>query len=194
MILIADSGSTKTHWCLKTRSGQKSDFMTEGINPFHQSEDAIRHILTDGLLPQLAKYLWVGPIEHIYFYGAGCTPEKCVVMKALLEEVFRKAEAEVHSDMVGAAIGVLGRERGVACILGTGSNSCLWDGEKIVRNVPSLGYILGDEGSGAVLGRTLVGDMLKGLLGEEWIDACASACHRTSLSAADGEPLSGGDE
>ena len=167
MILIADSGSTKTHWCLKTRSGQKSDFMTEGINPFHQSEDAIRHILTDGLLPQLAKYLWVGTIEHIYFYGAGCTPEKCVVMKALLEEVFRKAEAEVHSDMVGAAIGVLGRERGVACILGTGSNSCLWDGEKIVRNVPSLGYILGDEGSGAVLGRTLVGDVLKGLLGEE---------------------------
>ena len=121
--------------------------MTEGINPFHQSEDAIRH--------------------NIYFYGAGCTPEKCVVMKALLEEVFRKAEAEVHSDMVGAAIGVLGRERGVACILGTGSNSCLWDGEKIVRNVPSLGYILGDEGSGAVLGRTLVGDVLKGLLGEE---------------------------
>lgn len=167
MILIADSGSTKTHWCLKTRSGQKSDFMTEGINPFHQSEDAIRHILTDGLLPQLAKYLWVGPIEHIYFYGAGCTPEKCVVMKALLEEVFRKAESEVHSDMVGAAIGVLGRERGVACILGTGSNSCLWDGEKTVRNVPSLGYILGDEGSGAVLGRTLVGDVLKGLLGEE---------------------------
>ena len=167
MILIADSGSTKTHWCLKTRSGQKSDFMTEGINPFHQSEDAIRHILTDGLLPQLAKYLWVGPIEHIYFYGAGCTPEKCVVMKALLEEVFRKAEAEVYSDMVGAAIGVLCRERGVACILGTGSNSCLWDGEKIVRNVPSLGYILGDEGSGAVLGRTLVGDVLKGLLGEE---------------------------
>ncbi len=171
MILIADSGSTKTHWCLKTRSGQKSDFMTEGINPFHQSEDAIRHILTDGLLPQLAKYLWVGPIEHIYFYGAGCTPEKCVVMKALLEEVFRKAEAEVHSDMVGAAIGVLGRERGVACILGTGSNSCLWDGEKIVRNVPSLGYILGDEGSGAVLGRTLVGDVLKNLLGDELREA-----------------------
>lgn len=171
MILIADSGSTKTHWCLKTRSGQKSDFMTEGINPFHQSEDAIRHILTDGLLPQLAKYLWVGPIEHIYFYGAGCTPEKCVVMKALLEEVFRKAETEVHSDMVGAAIGVLGRERGVACILGTGSNSCLWDGEKIVRNVPSLGYILGDEGSGAVLGRTLAGDVLKNLLGDELREA-----------------------
>lgn len=167
MILIADSGSTKTHWCLKTKSGQKSDFLTEGINPFHQSEEAIRHILTEVLLPQLAKYLWVGPIEKIYFYGAGCTPEKCVVMKAILEDVFRKAEAEVHSDMVGAAIGVLGREKGVACILGTGSNSCLWDGKAIVKNVPSLGYILGDEGSGAVLGRTLAGDALKGLLGEE---------------------------
>lgn len=171
MILIADSGSTKTHWCLKTKSGQKSDFLTEGINPFHQSEDVIRHILTDGLLPQLAKYLWVGPIERIYFYGAGCTPEKCVVMKAILEEVFLKAEAEVHSDMVGAAIGVLGREKGVACILGTGSNSCLWDGEKIVRGVPSLGYILGDEGSGAVLGRTLAGDVLKNLLGDELREA-----------------------
>lgn len=171
MILIADSGSTKTHWCLKTKSGQKSDFLTEGINPFHQSEDVIRHILTEALLPQLAKYLWVGPIERIYFYGAGCTPEKCVVMKAILEEVFRKAEAEVHSDMVGAAIGVLGREKGVACILGTGSNSCLWDGEKIVRNVPSLGYILGDEGSGAVLGRTLAGDVLKNLLGDELREA-----------------------
>lgn len=167
MILIADSGSTKTHWCLKTKSGQKSDFLTEGINPFHQSEEAIRHILTEVLLPQLAKYLWVGPIEKIYFYGAGCTPEKCVVIKAILEDVFRKAEAEVHSDMVGAAIGVLGREKGVACILGTGSNSCLWDGKAIVKNVPSLGYILGDEGSGAVLGRTLAGDALKGLLGEE---------------------------
>ena len=104
MILIADSGSTKTHWCLKTRSGQKSDFMTEGINPFHQSEDAIRHILTDGLLPQLAKYLWVGPIEHIYFYGAGCTVAKISVMKALLSEVFPSAKSVVvGSDMLGAA-------------------------------------------------------------------------------------------
>lgn len=166
MILIADSGSTKTHWCLKTRSEQRSDFMTEGINPFHQSEEAIRHILTEVLLPQLGKYMWVGPIERIYFYGAGCTPEKCIVMKGILESVFKHATAEVHSDMVGAAIGVLGKEKGVACILGTGSNSCLWDGEKIVKQVPSLGYILGDEGSGAVLGRTLAGDALKGLMGE----------------------------
>ena len=151
--------------------------MTEGLNPFHRSEEDIRRVLNDVLLPQMGKYLWVGKIDEIEFYGAGCTPEKSVVVKNILADVFDKmsrADAlndgmrvTVQSDMVGAAKAVLGRERGVACILGTGSASCLWDGEKIVKQVPSLGYILGDEGSGAVLGRTLVGDVLKGLMGEE---------------------------
>lgn len=151
--------------------------MTEGLNPFHRSEEDIRRVLNDVLLPQMGKYLWVGRIDEIEFYGAGCTPEKSVVVKNILADVFDKmsrADAlndgmmvTVQSDMVGAAKAVLGRERGVACILGTGSASCLWDGEKIVKQVPSLGYILGDEGSGAVLGRTLVGDVLKGLMGEE---------------------------
>ena len=177
MKLIADSGSTKTHWALVTKSGQRSDFMTEGLNPFHRSEEDIRRVLNDVLLPQIGKYLWVGRIEAIEFYGAGCTPEKAMIIKDILTEVFdgmSRADAlndgmmvTVQSDMVGAAKAVLGRERGVACILGTGSASCLWDGEKIVKQVPSLGYILGDEGSGAVLGRTLVGDVLKGLMGEE---------------------------
>lgn len=160
--------------------------MTEGLNPFHRSEEDIRRVLNDVLLPQMGKYLWVGKIDEIEFYGAGCTPEKSVVVKNILADVFDKmsrlrlndkmsrADAlndgmmvTVQSDMVGAAKAVLGRTQGVACILGTGSASCLWDGEKIVKQVPSLGYILGDEGSGAVLGRTLVGDVLKGLMGEE---------------------------
>lgn len=151
--------------------------MTEGLNPFHRSEEDIRRVLNDVLLPQMGKYLWVGKIDEIEFYGAGCTPEKSVVVKNILADVFDKMSranalndgmmVTVQSDMVGAAKAVLGRTQGVACILGTGSASCLWNGEKIVKQVPSLGYILGDEGSGAVLGRTLVGDVLKGLMGEE---------------------------
>ena len=181
--LIADSGSTKTHWALVTRSGQRSDFFTEGLNPFHRSEEDIRRVLSDVLVPQLGKFLWVGPIDEIAFYGAGCTPEKSLIIKDILLDVFgndglSRANAlndgmmssgltvTVQSDMIGAAKALLGRETGVACILGTGSASCLWDGEKITKQVPSLGYILGDEGSGAVLGRTLAGDALKGLMGE----------------------------
>lgn len=183
MKLIADSGSTKTHWALVTRSGQRSDFFTEGLNPFHRSEEDIRRVLSDVLLPQMGKFLWIGPIDEIAFYGAGCTPEKSVIIKDILTEVFgndglNRANAlndgmmssgltvTVQSDMIGAAKALLGHETGVACILGTGSASCLWDGEKVTKQVPSLGYILGDEGSGAVLGRTLAGDALKGLMGE----------------------------
>lgn len=183
MKLIADSGSTKTHWALVTRSGQRSDFFTEGLNPFHRSEEDIRRVLSDVLLPQMGKFLWIGPIDEIAFYGAGCTPEKSVIIKDILTDIFgndglNRANAlndgmmssgltvTVQSDMIGAAKALLGKETGVACILGTGSASCLWDGEKVTKQVPSLGYILGDEGSGAVLGRTLAGDALKGLMGE----------------------------
>lgn len=167
MILIADSGSTKTHWCLMAANGQMSDFYTDGINPFYQTQDAIRNSVSNQLLPQMARLIWAGTITDIYFYGAGCTPEKIPCLKAALCAVFRDAEVEVYSDMVGAARGLLGRSRGVACILGTGSNSCLYDGQNIVRNVPALGFILGDEGSGAVLGKRLVADLLKNQLGQE---------------------------
>ena len=152
MILIADSGSTKTHWSLLTASGQTSDFFTDGINPFYQTSDAIRNSVNNQLLPQIARLMWVGKITRIFFYGAGCTPEKTPFLKAALQALFRDAQVEVYSDMVGAARGLLGHERGVACILGTGSNSCL---------------ILGDEGSGAVLGKRLVADLFKNQLGEE---------------------------
>ena len=167
MILIADSGSTKTHWSLLTASGQTSDFFTDGINPFYQTSDAIRNSVNNQLLPQIARLMWVGKITRIFFYGAGCTPEKTPFLKAALQALFRDAQVEVYSDMVGAARGLLGHERGVACILGTGSNSCLYDGEQIVKNVPALGFILGDEGSGAVLGKRLVADLFKNQLGEE---------------------------
>ena len=164
MILIADSGSTKVHWCLVTASGQCSDVRTDGINPMFQTSDAMRNSISNNLLPQIAPLLWAGTLTHVFFYGAGCTPEKKVFVKKALESVFKKAEVQVESDMLGAARGLLGHQPGVACILGTGSGSCFYNGENIEWNVPSLGYILGDEGSAAVLGKRLVGDLLKNQL------------------------------
>lgn len=171
MILIADSGSTKTHWCLLTASGQASDFRTDGINPVFQSADDIRRCIADQLLPQMARLLWAGTLTHIFFYGAGCTPEKKIHVADALRAVFPKAETEVQSDMLGAARGLLGHQPGAACILGTGSGSCAYNGETIDWCVPSLGFILGDEGSGAVLGKRLVGDILKNQLGDDLKEA-----------------------
>ena len=164
MILLADSGSTKVHWCLVTASGQCSDVFTDGINPMFQTCDAMRNSISNNLLPKIAPLLWAGTLTHVFFYGAGCTPEKKVFVQKALESVFKKAEVHVESDMLGAARGLLGHEPGVACILGTGSGSCFYNGETIEWNVPSLGYILGDEGSAAVLGKRLVGDLLKNQL------------------------------
>jgi N-acetylglucosamine kinase-like BadF-type ATPase len=161
MILIADSGSTKVHWCLLTASGQCSDVFTDGINPLFQTTIAMQNSISNQLLPQISSLLWAGTLTHVFFYGAGCTPEKKVFVQKALEAVFKKAEVHVESDMLGAARGLLGNNAGVACILGTGSGSCFYDGEKIAWAVPSLGYMLGDEGSAAVLGKRLVGDLLK---------------------------------
>ena len=167
MKLIADSGSTKTHWLLTTNSGQCSEFFTDGINPVLQSEDAIYACISNQLLPQMANMLWVGPISDVFFYGAGCTPEKKVVVQQVIERIFKHAKVQVASDMLGAARGLFGHEKGVACILGTGSGSCFYDGEQIGWCVPSLGYVLGDEGSAATLGKRLVGDVFKNQLGAD---------------------------
>ena len=164
MVLLADSGSTEVHWCLVTASGQYSDVFTDGINPLFQTSDAMRNSICNQLLPKISQLLWAGTLTHVFFYGAGCTPEKKVYVQKALEAVFKKAEVSVESDMLGAARGLLGHTPGVACILGTGSGSCFYDGEKIDWCVPSLGYILGDEGSAAVLGKRLVGDLLKNQL------------------------------
>ena len=168
MTLIADSGSTKTQWCLLTQSGQSELFQTDGLNPFHQTADGMKASISNQLLPQISHLMWAGKIDKVYFYGAGCTAEKSPLVAQAVKSCFRAAETvEVYSDMVGAARALLGRDKGVVCILGTGSNSCLYDGEKFVKNVPALGFILGDEGSGAVLGRHLVSDLLKDQLSDE---------------------------
>lgn len=167
MILIADSGSTKLHWCLLAANGHHEDFYTDGINPMFQTTIAMQNAVTNQLLPQIGPRLWAGKLTDIYFYGAGCTAEKAHFVETALHNIFRQSNVHVASDMLGAARGLLGREKGVACILGTGSGSCLYNGETIEWCVPSLGYVLGDEGSGAVIGKRLVGDVLKNQLSPE---------------------------
>ncbi len=162
MKLFADSGSTKTLWSLRTANGQHSEFRTDGINPFFQTYEQIHATISNQLLPQVAKYFWAGKLTHIYFYGAGCAfAEKNEIVKQALQSCFKHAEINIASDLVGAARGLFGNTEGIACILGTGSNSCHYNGSEIVHNVSPLGYVLGDEGSGAVLGKTLVADILK---------------------------------
>ena len=164
-ILIADSGSTKTDWALLADGQVAGRLQTQGINPFHQTEEDIRAVLTGELLPAYRLLKQEEPPSEIYFYGSGVRVEYETVMRRLLGEVFGGAEhVEAHGDLLGAAIAVCGREAGLACILGTGANSCLYDGEHIVQNTPPLGYILGDEGSGAVLGIRFLNALLKGRL------------------------------
>lgn len=160
-LLIADSGSTKTDWAV---GGKR--FSTQGINPFHQSEDTILSILHDELLPQLD----VKKVGAVQFYGSGVRTELEPVMVRLLRQCFGTTiPIEAHSDLLGAARALCGNSEGIACILGTGSNSCLYDGKNIVKNTPPLGYILGDEGSGAVLGRRFLNALYKGRLAEIYV-------------------------
>ena len=156
MILIADSGSTKTDWAFVEDGEIIARKETPGINPVHMDESQIKEILTqDSSLFTLHSSL------KIYFYGAGCIPPYKNKVEKILAELFPEAEIHVESDMLGAARALFGREAGIACIMGTGSNSCVYDGEKIVDNIPPLGYILGDEGSGAYLGRVFLQHLFK---------------------------------
>lgn len=161
--LLADAGSTKTDWLLRDNQGNALRFHTDGMNPSLLTDDEIRHILTTQLLPQVEGFL----IEQVDFYGAGCRGEAAKRMKNLLGEVVGVRNITVESDMLGAARMLCGNNSGIVCILGTGANSCLYDGQQISRQTPALGFILGDEGSGAVLGRRLIGDIFKGQLPED---------------------------
>ena len=160
MILIADSGSTKTDWCLVDNGVLVKQIFTKGTNPFFQTEDEISAEVSENLLP----YLDTAKVDAVWFYGAGCAfPEKNEIVRAAIARHL-DVPIEVGSDLLGAARGLCGSQPGIACILGTGSNSCFYDGKEIVSNVSPLGFILGDEGSGAVLGKMLVGDVLKNQL------------------------------
>ena len=160
-ILVCDSGSTKADW-LYANGDSEEAVRTDGINPVRDSGESINRIVTS--LPDWKP-------ECIYFYGAGCIEPYSASVRKALQERFPQAVVSVESDLLGAARALFGHEEGIACILGTGSNSCLYKNGQITANVPSMGYILGDEGSGAVLGRQLVSDIVKGQLSQELKDA-----------------------
>lgn len=166
MKLVVDSGSTKTDWGFFSTLYDVKTVKTQGINPCHQSEEEIRTIISSELLPN-TQNIDLAAVTEVYYYGAGCATQSiCAQMAGILSEFFKSAAITVDSDMLGAARALCGRAEGVACVLGTGSNSCLYNGKEIVDQVPSLGYILGDEGSSAALGRRLIGDCLKRQLPE----------------------------
>lgn len=161
MILIADSGSTKTYWSLLLDNETVLRYKTSGINPFFQTETQIENQLRKQLLQQLNHV----DIHSIYFYGAGCsTPKQKQIVINAFEKVFYFDQMVVESDLLGAAKALCGDQPGIVCILGTGSNSGFYDGSTIVKQVAALGYIIGDEGSGAALGKKLVSDCLKNQL------------------------------
>ncbi len=159
MILVADCGSTKVDWGVVDHGCEiVKRFKTRGMNAVVLSNEILTEITETEIAPEVADY----KIDRIYFYGAGivsqATRDK---IRNILRRFIPAEVIEVETDLFAAARVLCGHERGIACILGTGANSCLYDGEKIIDNVPALGYILGDEGSGAVLGKLLVSDMLK---------------------------------
>lgn len=204
MKLIADSGSTKTDWCLIDNAHIVCQFKTEGINPFVQTDAMITPVLSSAARQLLGAgdrrerngqmVSQHSSLDEIHFYGSGIRPEMQPRMEKLLSDAFGfkgvkgvkgfkevKGVEELHttislsripltictySDLLGAARALCGNNEGIVCILGTGSNSCLYDGREIVANIPPLGYILGDEGSGAVLGKMFIGALFKHQLPE----------------------------
>ncbi len=160
MILIADSGSTKTDWRFINAGSHIFPFATAGFNPYFTDSVQMALSIETDLKPGLMPHLSSGKLQ-IYFYGAGCGNEKnCSIIRRALEEQFPKSEIHIFSDMLAAAHALCGQTPGLVGILGTGMNSALYDGTKIVSQQPSLGYVLGDEGSGANLGKLLLADYL----------------------------------
>ncbi|MBO5699516.1 MAG: ATPase [Bacteroidaceae bacterium] len=157
-ILIADSGSTKTEWAAVVDGEMIRTLTTEGMNPYQNNLEL------ESFLKQIHPLLKDGEPSEVFFYGAGCKGDGAVRMKDFLQQAIPNAKITINSDMLGAARSVLGNLPGIACILGTGSNSCLFDGQEIVQNISPLGYVLGDEGSGASLGKHLVNRVFKGEL------------------------------
>ncbi len=150
--LIADSGSTKAEWCLLDGK-KKRTFVTEGLSPYFLSGEQIQKILEEKLK---AKMKNIEP-DEIFFYGTGCSnPDNVKLVKKAIKKVFTQSAVAVDHDLMGAAKALCGNEKGIACILGTGSNSCYYNGKKIIKNSPGLGYVLGDEGSGAYLGKKVI--------------------------------------
>jgi glucosamine kinase len=157
MILVADSGSSKIDWRLMETDGSIRQAQTPGFNPYYQPLDHLRTSLRDILKPQVTS-----PVTRAFYYGTGVSSERNQeLVRSVFGEFFPGARVDIEWDLLGAARALCGREKGIACILGTGSNSCLYDGERISDQVANLGWILADEGSGTSLGKALLVDYLR---------------------------------
>jgi len=166
MILIADSGASKTDWRMLGPNGSIEQAQSIGYNPYYQPIEQLDKEVREVLVPQVKH-----PVKKIFYYGTGCSSDKNRKMiRTALERYFTDAHIEVWHDLLAAARALCGEEPGIACILGTGSNSCYYDGVRIVENVTSLGYVLGDEGSGAWMGKKIVADYLRKDLPEKLWD------------------------
>jgi glucosamine kinase len=174
--LIADSGATKAEWCL-VKGKKKKTLFTQGISPYLMNREQIVKMLSKELKPKLKKET----IHEIHYYGTGCAnPDNVKTIKAALKEVFPGSKKiNVLTDLMGAARALCQKKKGIACILGTGSNSCYYNGSRIVKNSPGLGYVLGDEGSGAYLGRKVIQHYLYKTFDEE-LAARFDAKYKTS--------------
>jgi glucosamine kinase len=162
-ILIADSGATKCEWCL-LNNGKKKIIFSQGISPYFLNGAQVQSILLNELVPHLGK----AAVSAVFYYGTGCSnPANVKMIKSAIQKVFTQAKVLVDHDLMGAARALCGDKKGIACILGTGSNSCYYNGKKIVKNSPGIGYILGDEGSGAFLGKKVLQYYLYSTFDEE---------------------------
>lgn len=174
MILIADSGSTKTDWRLMDGNLEICQIKTKGFNPYYQGMDEMVNEIKSALIPALNP----SGISTIFFYGAGCsTPERQNKISEALSPFFKETNIVVHSDLIGAARALSGNQEGIVCILGTGSGSCQYDGVDVIKNIPSLGFVLGDEGSGAWLGKKMVTDYLRGHMPKKCIETINKKLH-----------------
>ncbi|MCM1042504.1 MAG: ATPase [Bacteroides sp.] len=173
MIGIVDSGATKTEWCFLNGKGEEKRVVTGGLNPYLVGAEEIRNCLEKDLYPFIDNQR----VKYLFFYGSGCADSvKRGVLQSELEEFFPKAEVNIGSDLSGAALALCGREPGMVAILGTGASTCFYDGENIKTEVPSLGYILGDEGSGARIGMHFLADYLRGGMPQDLRGQFAPLC------------------
>jgi N-acetylglucosamine kinase-like BadF-type ATPase len=159
MILIVDSGSTTTEWVFVNNNGETKRFLSSGFNPYYFKDENY----LEQLDKQMTGEISFSDVSSIFFYGSGCSSQtNCALVKTSLWEMFPEADIHLNHDLYGSALALCGNDNGIACILGTGSNSCLWNGKEIIENVPSLGYLLGDEGSGTYLGKLILTKILLG--------------------------------
>lgn len=181
LTLIADSGSTKTDWVLIDRKNVLSNLKTIGFNPYFQTKDQISLEIKEHLKPFLSEH--ISKIEHIYYYGAGCSNEaNCKIVLDGIHNALELKNIDIHHDLLAAARALCGNQPGIACILGTGSNSCLYDGTHVIENVPSVGYLFGDHGSGANIGMTFIQAYFDGELPKKTKDAFEkSGYHREEI-------------